>query len=171
MRFTAKKYLKALEEILSTLSEAEVNDFLFSLEEFNRAFRDKEVSGFFLHPEIKISDKQSLLEKTLHSLLASFLLTLLANKDLNKLELILSDLKNVYYDQIGKVVVSCESKRDLAEAEKKTLSSLLKNYTRKDPVMTFSQNDQLIGGIRLRLKKEVLEANWQNDLKCLEELI
>jgi F-type H+-transporting ATPase subunit delta len=168
----AKQYSEALFNVaVESQSEIEVKDSLINV--CNAIRNSAEFRSFLLSKRVSSSDKAKATKEVFGSKcheIISELIALSNNDNLVKImplirkhyNLILADKKNI-------VNVTADVTVDLSEDRKAELKKLLDQSLKKNTEISFKVNPDLIGGIRLRVGNELVDASIGNHLKNMRQ--
>ncbi len=110
-----------------------------------------------------VADKS---EDQAKNLIASFIAFLHRRQDLNKAELIIAELENIYEEATGKVKAELISARPLSAAAKSQITTYLQKRAGVSAVnLQESLNPDLLGGFVLRYNGLVIDGSLQNNLR------
>tara|TARA_B100001250_G_scaffold157844_1_gene135583 strand:- start:37 stop:576 length:540 start_codon:yes stop_codon:yes gene_type:complete len=168
----AKQYSEALFNVaVESQSEIDVKDSLIN---FCNAIRNSaEFRSFLLSKRVSNSDKAKVTKEifgnSCHKIVSEFItvcerenlvkITPLVSKNYN---LMLADKKNI-------VNVTADVTINLSEDKKVELKKLLDQSLKKNTEISFKVNPDLIGGIRLRVGNELVDASIENHLKNMRQ--
>jgi F-type H+-transporting ATPase subunit delta len=168
----AKQYSEALFNVaVEPQSNTEVKDSLIDV--CNAIRNSAEFRSFLLIKRVSSSDKAKATKEVLgskcHEIISEFI-ALSNNDNLVKImplirkhyNLILADKKNI-------VNVTADVTVDLSEDRKAELKKLLDQSLKKNTEISFKVNPDLIGGIRLRVGNELVDASIGNHLKNMRQ--
>lgn len=100
------------------------------------------------------------------SLIASFIAFLYRRQDLNKAELIITELENLYEEATGEVKAELISARPLDVEAKSHIATYLQKRAGVNAVnLQESLNPDLLGGFVLRYNGLVIDGSLQNNLR------
>lgn len=169
----SKSYAQALMDLLleNNISyESGIND----LKEINTIISDKDILNYLLFPEIKFSDKEELIKKSLkeyNNIIVSFILVLLENKRISSLSDIIDAFQN-NLDELSNVlraeIVSCNNISD--EYYKRIIKALEKNYNKKI-IGKITYDKDVIGGIKVLINGSIIDDTLLNKLKSIKDTI
>ncbi len=110
-----------------------------------------------------VADKS---EDQAKNLIASFIAFLHRRQDLNKAELIIAELENIYEEATGEVKAELISARPLPTAAKSQIATYLQKRAGVSVVnLQESLNPDLLGGFVLRYNGLVIDGSLQNNLR------
>ena len=168
----AKQYSEALFNVgVESQSEAEVKDSLINV--CNAIRNSAEFRSFLLSKRVSNSDKakatKEVFRNSCHKIVSEFI-AVCKRENLVKIipllskhySLMLSDKKNI-------VNVTADVTIDLSEDRKAELKKLLDQSLKKNTEISFKVNPDLIGGIRLRVGNELVDASIGNHLRNMRQ--
>ena len=168
----AKQYSEALFNVaVDSQSETEVKDSLINV--CNAIRNSAEFRSFLLSKRVSIPDKakteKEIFGNSCHEIVSEFI-AVCKRENLVKIipllskhfSLMLSDKKNI-------VNVTADVTIDLSEDRKAELKKLLDQSLKKNTEISFKVNPDLIGGIRLRVGNELVDASIGNHLRNMRQ--
>jgi len=168
----AKQYSEALFNVaVESQSETEVKDSLINV--CNAIRNSAEFRSFLLSKRVSNPDKakatKEVFRKSCHEIVSEFI-AVCKRENLVKIipllskhySLMLSDKKNI-------VNVTADVTIDLSEDRKAELKKLLDQSLKKNTEISFKVNPDLIGGIRLRVGNELVDASIGNHLRNMRQ--
>ena len=168
----AKQYSEALFNVgVESQSEAEVKDSLINV--CNAIRNSAEFRSFLLSKRVSNSDKakatKEVFGNSCHKIVSEFI-AVCKRENLVKIiplvskhySLMISDKKNI-------VNVTADVTIDLSEDRKAELKKLLDQSLKKNTEISFKVNPDLIGGIRLRVGNELVDASIGNHLRNMRQ--
>lgn len=172
---TGLQYAQAIFDLAKENKSA--SDYYQALLVINNAIiNDGEINKVFAHPSITLSEKKSILEKSLSSnvdeVLIHFLFVLLDNNRLFELPLVIEAYKALLDEYENKMEVDVYSKYSLDTKAKEELVAKLEKHYQKTIILNEHLDDTVIGGVKIVSNKEVLDSsvlstldNMKNSLK------
>ncbi len=168
----AKQYSEALFNVaVESQSETEVKDSLINV--CNAIRNSAEFRSFLLSRRVSNTDKAKVAKEifgnSCHEIVSEFI-AVCKRENLVKVipllskhySLMLSDKKNI-------VNVTADVTIDLSEDRKAELKKLLDQSLKKNTEISFKVNPDLIGGIRLRVGNELVDASIGNHLRNMRQ--
>ena len=168
----AKQYSEALFNVaVESQSETEVKDSLINV--CNAIRNSAEFRSLLLSKRVSNSDKakarKEVFGNSCHEIVSEFI-AVCKRENLVKIipllskhySLMLSDKKNI-------VNVTADVTIDLSEDRKAELKKLLDQSLKKNTEISFKVNPDLIGGIRLRVGNELVDASIGNHLRNMRQ--
>ena len=140
---------------------------------FNTLYKSPELKVILANPIIKEDKKRAILEEIFKSKISNdmliFLKFIIEKKRENLLPaitkryLVLRDIK------LGIIDVKIKSIYDFSEEQIMDLKNKLENYTKKKVRMSFSHDDNIIGGFIVRFDDTVIDASIKHQLNLLKK--
>ena len=166
----AKQYAEAMFYVASKSdSEMEMKDSLSFLSESIKNF--PELRSFLLSKRVSNHDKSNAIKAIFsdkcHIILAEFI-AMIEKVNIVKLVPLLEKYFNILLIEKKNVVnVSADIAMDIDENKKNEFKSMLDKALSKDSELSFHVNPKLLGGIRLRVGNELIDASLINHLNKL----
>lgn len=168
----ARRYATALLELAKERDEVE--GILEDIQFIHNTLEDsRELVVFLKSPIIKYDDKIEALETLFFDDLkepTKLFVKLLAKKDrINLLDEITQAFVEKYKEYAGIITVDVKVAQELDEDQKESLHKELENKTQKTVDMEVSVNEDLIGGMAIRISDTVIDGTVKHKLEELEE--
>ncbi|OGS18649.1 MAG: ATP synthase F1 subunit delta [Elusimicrobia bacterium RIFOXYA2_FULL_40_6] len=170
--FVSKYYARAFYPVLEKKlpNTLDVFDAIVGVLETN-----PDVNKFLEHPLFSIEEKKQLLFKSFKTRLLPDMeecLTVLIKKGkISLLRDILEELKKLQQGKENVQEISVESSWELSEKEKKDLEAKLKSFTGRKVIVQYDLNEELIGGLVVKIDDQVIDNSLKAKLNGLKELI
>ncbi|MFB6291443.1 MAG: ATP synthase F1 subunit delta [Candidatus Bipolaricaulia bacterium] len=172
----ADRYAQAVYEL--GREEGILDDLQDDLEEVNKVINSNDdFLPFLTHPLVKDNDKKELLEEVFGELLsreAMNFLKLLVQKDREDyLPLIYKRVKKLRMDQdeIVEVEVAFPPSFDREEVVSRVEKNLREILNREVWITEVTEDENLIGGVRLKIGDRVIDGSVQGRLEGLKEFV
>lgn len=169
----ARRYAQALADVVLKSGETNVVQAeLKSWEEMMNANSDLQIA--FRNPAIQHQNKERVLESLItrtkpSKTTANFLRVLLRNNRLTELSEINERFASVLAERSGIAAAQITSARPLGDVEKAELKSSLERLTGRKVDLTFSINEELIGGVVTKIGSTVYDGSIRTQLQQLKE--
>lgn len=169
----ARRYATALADVVIERGEArEVRDELTAWEEMMQS--NETLLEVFRNPTIPYDQKQkvlkSLIERTrVRPLTANFLQVLLQNQRLAELGEVNRRFAQVLDERSGVVSAQVTTARPVPESSQEALRSKLTTLTGKKVSLSFTTDEELIGGIVARIGSTIYDGSVRNQLQQVKE--
>ncbi|MFA6215453.1 MAG: ATP synthase F1 subunit delta [Patescibacteria group bacterium] len=82
---------------------------------------------------------------------------------------IMADFQKYYNEKQNIIEVKIETARELSESEKKEITKVMNQATKKETELITSINDELIGGIKLFYADNLIDGSLKNQLAELKQ--
>ena len=170
---TSYKYADALADVametglsLQTV-KAQLDSFLSLFSE------NEELRTSLLVPSYPLSVKQGIvreISKTLkmEKIVLNFLLVILEKGRIEQIEEVVTAYQRVLDDKAGVVAVDVASAHQLSSQEQKRLEDAMQKVTGKDVKLSYSVDEELIGGLRLQVGSTVYDGSILSSLDQLK---
>ena len=173
MNDLAKEYAFALFSLAkkkNTLSETAE-----SLETIEEVLRDNpSYPRVLLSPAIAMEERLSLLDAafgSIHEDVLSFLKLLCEKGHAARIEDCIQAFFLLQKEAQGKIPVLVTSAFPLDESQKEVLKKKLSHLTGKEPEITYLQEPELIGGIRIQIEDRVLDGTLSGKLSLMKGVL
>lgn len=103
--------------------------------------------------------------------LVNLLKILIENRRFDELEQILQQFKEVYYNKQNIAEVNVETVVDLTKEQDKKLKQKLKDLFKKDIVVNYITNPQILGGLVIQCGTVLIDSSVKHQLDSLEQLM
>jgi F-type H+-transporting ATPase subunit delta len=168
----ARRYANALLELAKERDE--VDEILKDIEFIHNTVEgSRELVTFLKSPVINFDDKTQALEKLFFDKLeepTKLFLKLLARKDrINLLNQITEAFIAKYKEYAGIITVEVYVARELSGEQKELLHKNLEQKTQKKVDMNITVDEELKGGMAIRIEDTVIDGTVKHKLKELEE--
>lgn len=169
----ASRYARALADVLHPKG-----DFASALGELNgflEVWRESaDLREVFESPVVPPAGKQKVLDAILGRLgtshtIANFLRVLLAHFRMGMLEEVVQAFRKVGDERMGLVEVKISYARDLADQEQAALRDRFSRLTGKSAQVTFSRDDELLGGVLAQVGSVVYDGSVRGFLERLSK--
>lgn len=170
----ASRYAQALFDIAKEVDE--VTTFKESLLHIEMIVNENsELKIVLTHPEIPKSDRCAIMERMLkddtHLYVVNFMKLLIEKNRFYGLSDICSVYVDLYNEYYNIEVVYVYSAKPLSEEEKVDIHTLLEQKTKKNVECKYEIDKQLIAGIRIQIKDEVIENSIANQLLRMQRRV
>lgn len=169
---TAYKYAEALGDVAieTGLSPEKAGEHLGSFVETYKGSKDLQAA--LLVPSYPLSVKQGIVREIsqvlkLEKIVLNFLLVLLEKGRLKQIEEVFTAYQAVLDNKAGVVSVDVASAHELAETDQKLIAAAMKKVTGKDVKLSYSVDENLIGGLRLQVGSTVYDGSVLSSLEQL----
>lgn len=157
---TAKRYATALCQSAANNID-EISENLALIDE--AIFANKDFMNFFSHPIVSLKDKKEVLINTLdgkiNPVTLNFLNTLLDENRFNIFktiyELFIQEANNLKNKQHIEIISAIE----LDEAQKQKLSEKLSQKLKKDVILNYQENEDILGGLVIKYEDKVIDLS------------
>ncbi len=169
---TANKYAEALADVAAEtgLSLEKTGE---QLESFTQAFRDnEELEKVLLGPSYPLAVKQGIVKEIanvlkVEKIVRNFLLVLVEKGRIENIEEIFEAYQCVLDKKAGVVRVDVASAHKLDAEDQKRIAEAMRKVTGKDVKLSYSVDDELIGGLRLQVGSTVYDGSILSSLEQL----
>lgn len=169
----AKTYSEALYELADEQNELdEIKEQLVEIDSVISKYPD--LRKVLTHPQIEKEEKKAMLDKLfkdMNDTLNKFFKILIDKNRINCINEIMQDFITRYNKANNIVVAYISSAVELNEKDLDKIESMLEKKTGKKVEMKFKVDEELIGGIRIRVNDEVLDNTVVNKLKKMKEAV
>ena len=167
----ARRYARALYKL--SYAQGKVAQVMAALGDFARIFAEREdLKKILTHPAIATEDKINLIKKIVEGQIAlDFLRFLIEKGRFSLLPLIYDEFLRVYRDDAGIVAAEITSALPLADDLKKRLVAVLGRLTGKRVELDAVVDDNVIGGLRLRVGDHGVNGTLAARLKDMGETL
>lgn len=168
----ARRYATALFEFAKERKEVET--ILEDIELIHNTLKgSRELIIFLKNPIVKFDDKREVLEKLFFENLnepTQKFINLLARKDrINLLDQITEAFIEQYKTHMGIITVEVFVARELNDDQREKLHRELEKKTQKKVEMTITQDEELKGGMAIRIDDTIIDGTVKRKLEELEE--
>lgn len=169
----AHRYAKALYNLAKDHNEQDV--VFDQMRIVNSAFKnDKEVGSFLASPLVKPNEKVEILEKASASIkmsptLKNFLLLLAKKGRLGVFDEILVAFQQIADEANGVTRGTVRSATVLAPEERKRIETLVSRATRKQVIMSYKEDPELLGGLVAEVGSFTFDDSLVSHLKRINE--
>jgi F-type H+-transporting ATPase subunit delta len=169
----ARRYAAALADVL--IARGEARDVQDELSAWERMIRTNPLlMEVFSNPTIPYEQKRKVLgtlitRTRVRPTTANFLQVLLQNQRLTELGEINKRLAHVLDERAGIVSAEVTTARPVPEASQATLRANLARLTGKDVRLSFTTDEELIGGIVTRIGSTIYDGSVRNQLQQFKE--
>ena len=169
----ARRYAVALADVVAQRVEArQIQEELSAWELMIRS--NVQLEEVFRNPTIPYEQKQKLLSTLIartrvHPLTANFLQILLQNQRLTELGEVNKRFAQVLDERAGIVMAQVTTARPVPVGSQQALSEKLKALTGKEVRLSFSTDEELIGGLVTRIGSTVYDGSVRTQLKQVKE--
>ncbi|MGM0547267.1 MAG: ATP synthase F1 subunit delta [Bacteroidota bacterium] len=168
----ARRYATALIELAKERDE--VDEILNDIEYIHNTLEgSRDLIVFLKSPVINFDDKTQALEKIFFDKLeepTKLFLKLLSRKDrINLLDQIVRAFIEKYKEYAGIVTVGVSVARELSSEQQKMLHKNLEQKTQKKVDMNITVDEELKGGMAIRIDDTVIDGTVKHKLKELEQ--
>lgn len=166
----AKQYSEAIFNVASeTSSEKKVNDSLSFLSDSIKSL--PELRSFLLSRRVSSSDKSkaihAIFSDKCHSIIIEFIAMIEKENIVKLIPLLEKYYSTLLFKNKNVVNVTADIAQDIDESRKNEFKSMLDNALNKNSELSFHVNPKLLGGIRLRVGNELIDASLKNHLNKL----
>ncbi|MAT81142.1 MAG: ATP synthase F1 subunit delta [Phycisphaerae bacterium] len=169
-RIYARSLFELCEEAGGRDKAMEVADELEQVCELARS--DSAFNEFLASPLLEVTARgdslKAIFENKISDLLLRFLLVLNANDRLGHLEQIEAAMIQIVHEQWGRIEVDVTTAQAMDDTARETITAQLKSALGKDPVIHSHVNEDLIGGITLRIGDQLIDGSVATQLRRLE---
>jgi F-type H+-transporting ATPase subunit delta len=169
----ARRYATALADVVIERGEArEVRDELTAWEEMMQS--NEQLLEVFRNPTIPYEQKRkvlnALIERTrVRPMTANFLQVLLQNQRLAELGEVNKRFAQVMDERSGVVSAQVTTARPVPESSQEALRNKLATLTGKKVSLSFTTDEELIGGIVARIGSTIYDGSVRNQLQQVKE--
>lgn len=170
---SANRYAKVLLDISKAdKSDAKVGE---SLSELSSAFGESDnLYKTLLNPMYPIENRLNIVAEIASKISAgksvtNLLSSLVENRKIRLIEPISDAYQSLLDADAGRLNVTVESATALTADAKKSITDKLKAETKKDIILTATENKDLIGGIVIRVGNTILDGSLKTQLKNINE--
>jgi F-type H+-transporting ATPase subunit delta len=169
----ARRYAAALADVVAAQGESrEVRDELVAWEMMMRT--NAQLMEVFSNPTIPYEQKRNVLNNLIarsrvRPTTANFLQVLLQNQRLAELGEINKRFAQVLDERAGVVSAEVTTARPVPQASQDALRANLSTLTGKDVRLSFTTDEELIGGIITRIGSTIYDGSVRNQLQQLKE--
>lgn len=166
----AKQYSEAIFNVASeTSSEKKVNDSLSLLSVSIKSL--PELRSFLLTRRVSSSDKSkaihAIFSDKCHSIIIEFIAMIEKENIVKLIPLLEKYYSTLLFKNKNVVNVTADIAQDIDESRKNEFKSMLDKALNKNSELSFHVNPKLLGGIRLRVGNELIDASLKNHLNKL----
>lgn len=168
---TAKRYAQAL---FKSADNNEYGEILNDLEQIQQIiFENKDFLTFFLHPVVSLKDKKIIINEALEGKInqktLNFLQTLLDENRFNIFQIILTIFKKEIEELNNKQQVVVVSAVELDEETKEKLRNKLNEKLKKDTVLNYTLDKDIIGGLVIKTEDKVIDLSLKSKFETLKK--
>lgn len=169
----ARRYAAALADVVTTRGESrEVREELSAWDTMMRT--NAQLMEVFSNPTIPYEQKHNVLSALIkrtrvRPTTANFLQVLLQNQRLAELGEINKRFAQVLDERAGVVSAQVTTARPVPEASQEALRANLASLTGKDVRLSFTTDEELIGGIITRIGSTIYDGSVRNQLQQFKE--
>ena len=166
----AKQYSEAIFNVASeTSSEKKVNDSLSLLSVSIKSL--PELRSFLLTRRVSSSDKSkaihAIFSDKCHLIIIEFIAMIEKENIVKLIPLLEKYYSTLLFKNKNVVNVTADIAQDIDESRKNEFKSMLDKALNKNSELSFHVNPKLLGGIRLRVGNELIDASLKNHLNKL----
>ena len=166
----AKQYSEAIFNVASeTSSEKKVNDSLSFLSNSIKSL--PELRSFLLSRRVSSSDKSkaihAIFSDKCHLIIIEFIAMIEKENIVKLIPLLEKYYSTLLFKNKNVVNVTADIAQDIDESRKNEFKSVLDKALNKNSELSFHVNPKLLGGIRLRVGNELIDASLKNHLNKL----
>lgn len=166
----AKQYSEAIFNVASeTSSEKKVNDSLSFLSDSIKSL--PELRSFLLSRRVSSSDKSkaihAIFSDKCHSIIIEFIAMIEKENIVKLIPLLEKYYSTLLFKNKNVVNVTADIAQDIDESRKNEFKSMLDKALNKNSELSYHVNPKLLGGIRLRVGNELIDASLKNHLNKL----
>jgi F-type H+-transporting ATPase subunit delta len=166
----AKQYSEAIFNVASeTSSEKKVNDSLSLLSVSIKSL--PELRSFLLSRRVSSPDKskaiQAIFSDKCHLIIIEFIAMIEKENIVKLIPLLEKYYSTLLFKNKNVVNVTADIAQDIDESRKNEFKSMLDKALNKNSELSFHVNPKLLGGIRLRVGNELIDASLKNHLNKL----
>ena len=166
----AKQYSEAIFNVASeTSSEKKVNDSLSFLSDSIKSL--PELRSFLLTRRVSSSDKSkaihAIFSDKCHLIIIEFIAMIEKENIVKLIPLLEKYYSTLLFKNKNVVNVTADIAQDIDESRKNEFKSVLDKALNKNSELSFHVNPKLLGGIRLRVGNELIDASLKNHLNKL----
>jgi len=169
---TTYKYAEALADVAAETGLS-LETALKQLRSFVDTYLENEELRTVLQvPAYPLSVKQGIVRELsgalkLDKIVLNFLLVLLEKGRIEQIEEVFAAYQSVLDDKAGVVSVEVESAFELSAEDRKRIAEAMKKVTGKDVKLSYSVDEELIGGLRLKAGSTVYDGSILSSLEQL----
>ena len=168
-----KSYAVALFESLRE-NNIDLDNALLELQKIAEIIREEKINKFLLHPSIDKNEKIDIIKEALkdfNKTIASFILVLIENNRIDIYEGIIESFKEEYNELKGIINVEIITKEPLSGEMYKKIVSYLEDSYKKRVEATTKTNDDIIGGIIVKVNGTIIDDSILNKLKAIKDTV
>ena len=168
-----KSYAIALFESLRE-NQVDLEEALLELQKIAEIIREEKINKFLLHPSIDKNEKIDILKQALkdfNKTISSFMLVLIENNRINIFDGIIESFKEEYNELKGIINVEIITREPLSGEMYKKIVSYLENSYKKRVEATTKTNDDIIGGIIVKVNGTIIDDSILNKLKAIKDTV
>ncbi len=175
MRTSAKsrQYANLLLKIAE--SKAALEPVYRSMQDFYASYRrEPALKAFLASTKLKASEKIELLAKVypdLHPINQAFVAQLGEERDMKLLGMIIKSLETAFYQRSGQVKVHAVSTGELSSATVERIHNVVQSVTSWKPDFTAEVNQDILGGLTLRVGNTILDASLSSKLARIRQAL
>ncbi|MBO4666780.1 MAG: ATP synthase F1 subunit delta [Bacilli bacterium] len=168
-----KSYAVALFESLRE-NNIDLDNALLELQKIAEIIREEKINKFLLHPSIDKNEKIDIIKEALkdfNKTIASFILVLIENNRIDIYEGIIESFKEEYNELKGIINVEIITREPLSREMYKKIVSYVENNYKKRVEATTKTNDDIIGGIIVKVNGTIIDDSILNKLKAIKDTV
>ena len=168
-----KSYAIALFESLRE-NQVDLEEALLELQKIAEIIREEKINKFLLHPSIDKNEKIDILKQALRDFnktISSFVLVLIENNRIIIFDGIIESFKEEYNELKGIINVEIITREPLSGEMYKKIVSYLENSYKKRVEATTKTNDNIIGGIIVKVNGTIIDDSILNKLKAIKDTV
>ncbi len=135
--------------------------------------RDRSLINYLAAPQIDDDKKEALIHKVFDANFArgilEFTLLVARKRRVEYLPLMIEEFRDLVADERGLIKAEVTAAHQLSAEQREKLVSKLQQKLGKTVELSEKQDSSVIGGIRVRLKDDVIDGTVENDLRKLRE--
>ena len=168
-----KSYAIALFESLRE-NKVDLEEALLELQKIAEIIREEKINKFLLHPSIDKNEKIDILKQALkdfNKTISSFILVLIENNRIDIFDGIVESFKEEYNELKGIINVEIITREPLSGEMYKKIVSYLEDSYKKRVEATTKTNDDIIGGIIVKVNGTIIDDSILNKLKAIKDTV
>ena len=168
-----KSYAIALFESLRE-NKVDLEEALLELQKIAEIIREEKINKFLLHPSIDKNEKIDILKQALRDFnktISSFVLVPIENNRIIIFDGIIESFKEEYNELKGIINVEIITREPLSGEMYKKIVSYLENSYKKRVEATTKTNDNIIGGIIVKVNGTIIDDSILNKLKAIKDTV
>lgn len=170
----ARRYAKAFLQI--AIEQDNVASILEDVQMVkNTIDSSRDLTLFLKSPIIKSDDKRKALDEIfddkIQPITQQFLTLLVRKGRENLLEQIMDGFIESYHDHAGIIEISVYSAMELSDKQKKRITDTLEKVTHKQAELEYHLDEELMGGLAVRIDDTVIDGTVRNKINRLKTLL